>query len=135
VVAAVDLLPLVPGAQRWRSRAVLRLAIAAIVLLSLVPGRWRSRAVPRLLIARRCAPAAGAGAMAKPSRVETGAMPKASRGTRARAQRSRPAPGGRRRRALAAGARAMAKPSRVETGAMLKASLDIEGAAEPSRAC
>ena len=47
----MDLLPLVPGAQRWRSRAVLRLAIAAIVLLSLVPGRWRSRAVLRLLIA------------------------------------------------------------------------------------
>jgi len=58
---------------RWRSRAVLRLAIAAIVLLSLVPGRWRSRAVLRLLIA--AVGLLSLGAMAKPSRVETGAMP------------------------------------------------------------
>jgi len=70
-------------------------------------------------------------AMAKPSRVETGAMPKASLGIRAMAQPSRSV------LAVAAVAllplvlvaMAMAKPSRVETGAMPKASLGIRAMA------
>ena len=71
-------------------------------------------------------------AMAKPSRVETGAMPKASLGIRARAKPSRPVLAVAGVALLPLVLAAMAKPSRVETGAMPKASLGIRARAKPS---
>ena len=78
-----------PGHRgRGRSRAVLRLVVAIVALLPLVPGRcrrrawgpgrWRSRAVLRLVVAIVALLPLVLAAMAKPSRVETEAMPKAS---------------------------------------------------------